>query len=93
MLGSNDFRSWCATVLAAVSCSPAFAADKDPLAPVAAGQWVFVGKDFQQGRGLNSDADGGCAISGAGTSSGTPGTWTGLALLGLAGAAMRLRRR
>ena len=59
-----------------------------------ANAWVFVGKDFQQGRGLSSDADGGCAISGAGTpSSGAPGTWTGLALLGLAGAAMRLRRR
>lgn len=57
-----------------------------------AGAWVFVGTDFQQGRGLSSDADGGCAISGVGTNTDTLGIWTGLALLGLAGAGLRRRR-
>jgi hypothetical protein len=44
MIGSQDFRLWCAAVAAAVTGLPAPAADPDPLAPLATGQWVFVGK-------------------------------------------------
>ncbi len=44
MLGSSDFRACCAAILAALSCSSLSAAEPDPLAAVAAGQWVFVGK-------------------------------------------------
>lgn len=44
MLGSNAFRTWVAAVAAAVSVSPAAAAEPDPLAPLASCQWVFVGK-------------------------------------------------
>ncbi|HTV22943.1 MAG TPA: glycosyl hydrolase family 8 [Polyangiaceae bacterium] len=56
------------------------------------GQWVFVGTDFVRGqRGTGSD-DSGCSIGGAGTGAGGEG-WTHWALLGLAGAAVAMRRR
>ena len=59
------------------------------------GQWVFVGTGFVQGQGLRSSADdGGCALGNPGASSqSTSQHWAGLALLGLAGAAMSRRRR
>jgi MYXO-CTERM domain-containing protein len=51
--------------------------------------WVFVGTNFTRGQNAGSD-DAGCNVSGA--NAGGNG-WAGLALLGLAGAAMARRRR
>jgi endo-1,4-beta-D-glucanase Y len=55
------------------------------------GRWVFVGTNFQRGQGAGSD-DAGCALgsTGAGTSGGGSAS---LALLGLAGIAVAVRRR
>ncbi len=52
--------------------------------------WVFVGTNFSRGGGVGSDDAAGCAVSGAGAGG---NGWAGLALLGLAGAAMTVRRR
>jgi MYXO-CTERM domain-containing protein len=54
------------------------------------GRWVFVGTNFTQGQGNASNDAAGCAVSGAG---GGGNGWTGLALLGLVGAAITVRRR
>jgi MYXO-CTERM domain-containing protein len=54
------------------------------------GRWVFVGTNFTQGQGGDSNDAAGCAVSGAGV--GDHG-WAALALLGLLGGAMTVRRR
>lgn len=73
---------------------PLVAACYDPASGTAydeqLGQWVFVGTNFTRGqRGLPSDGSG-CALGGAGASH---DGWVGLALLGLAGAMVSVRRR
>jgi endo-1,4-beta-D-glucanase Y len=59
------------------------------------GEWVFVGTNFVLGQRSPGGEDSGCSISGAvraGTGAGRDG-WARFALLGLAGAAVALRRR
>jgi endo-1,4-beta-D-glucanase Y len=56
------------------------------------GRWEFVGTDFVRGQeGLSDEA--GCALTGAGAGTGSNPSWANLLLLGLAGAAVAVRRR
>jgi hypothetical protein len=58
---------------------------------ISLGRWVFVGTNFTQGQGNDSNDAAGCALRGAGV--GDHGGWAKLALLGLLGGALTVRRR
>lgn len=57
---------------------------------ISLGRWVFVGTNFTQGLGDDSSDAAGCAVTGAGPRA---SGWAGLALLGLLGGAITVRRR